>query len=466
MTDNYLLNATITEVSRLIGKRELSPVELTEASIRRSERLDPALRAFTTLSADYAMERARQAEAEIANGRYRGPLHGIPYTLKDVIATHEVPTTFGNPREIDFKPPESATVHTLLENAGAVLLGKVYSHIGRGETPVMCYSPWDTNTSPGTTSSGSGSAVSAGMGLLSIGTDTGGSVRHPASNCGLVGFKATFGRISRAGVWATSWTTDQAGPITRTVEDNAIAMEALTGYDPSDLVSLNVPPGDYLSTMREGIRGLRIGLPSDSWVWQDWIGQDEEDAVRRAVAVLEELGAEVQEVSIPLSYEARNNSLAAEAPVWLRDNFPEQVLNDWVEVHPQLERGDSQTFAEYLHGQHKRMAIRQEVVAVLQGVDAIAMPTGSTIGDRWDADTATIRGRTVPARSRAVYLNGMGSQTGLPAISIPCGFAKEGRFPVGLQLVGRDLDEALLLRLAHAYEQATDWHKARPPLPE
>ena len=140
--------------------------------------------------------------------------------------------------------------------------------------------------------------------------------------------------------------------------------------------------------------------------------------------------------------------------------------NNWVELHPQLERGDSQTFAEYLHGQHKRMAIRQEVVAVLQGVDAIAMPTGSTIGDRWDADTATIRGRTVPARSRAVYLNGLGSQTGLPAISIPCGFAKEGRFPVGLQLVGRDLDEALLLRLAYAYEQATDWHKARPPLPE
>ena len=466
MTDNDLLNGTITEVTRLIEKRELSPVELTEASIRRSESLDPVLRAFTTLSADYAMEKARQAEAEIASGHYRGPLHGIPYTLKDVIATHEVPTTFGNPREIDFKPSESATVHTLLENAGAVLLGKVYSHIGRGETPVMCYSPWDTNTSPGTTSSGSGSAVSAGMGLLSIGTDTGGSVRHPASNCGLVGFKATFGRISRAGVWATSWTTDQAGPITRTVEDNAISMEALTGHDPADLVSLNVPPGDYLSTMRDGIRGLRIGLPSNSWVWQDWIGQDEEDAVRKAVAVLEELGAEVREVDIPLSYEARNNSLAAEAPVWLRDNFPEQVLNDWVELHPQLERGDSQTFAEYLHGQHKRMAIRQEIVSVLQEVDAIAMPTGSTIGDRWDADTATIRGRTVLARSRAVYLNGMGSQTGLPAISIPCGFAKEGRFPVGLQLVGRDLDEALLLRLSYAYEQATDWHKARPPLPE
>ncbi|MDE2937540.1 MAG: amidase [Chloroflexota bacterium] len=328
----------------------------------------------------------------------------------------------------------------------------------------MCYSPWDPSTSPGTTSGGSGAAVASGMGLLSIGTDTGGSVRHPASNCGVVGFKATFGRVSRAGVWATSWTTDQAGPLTKTVEDNAIAMEALTGYDANDLVSINLPPGEYLSGLNESIRGLRIGLPADSWVWRDWIGQDEEDAVRRAVAVFEELGAEVSEVRIPLSYEARNNSLAAEAPVWLRDNFSEDVLKDWVEIHPQLERGDEQTFVEYIHAQQKRMAIRQEVAGVLQRVDAIAMPTGSTIGDLWNAEAAVIRGRTVPARPRAVYLNGMASQTGLPAISIPCGFAKDGRFPVGLQLVGRDLDEALLLRLGYAYQQATDWHIRRPPV--
>ena len=464
MTGIDPLQDTIAEVGQLIKGRELSPVELTEACIRQAERVDPALRAFTTICAEYAMTRARQAEAEVASGNYRGPLHGVPYTLKDVIATSEVRTTWGNPREIDFKPEKSATVHNLLEEAGAVLLGKVYSHIGRGETPVMCYSPWDPSTSPGTTSGGSGAAVASGMGLLSIGTDTGGSVRHPAGNCGVVGFKATFGRVSRAGVWATSWTTDQAGPLTKTVEDNAIAMEALTGYDANDLVSINLPPGEYLSGLSKSIRGLRIGLPADSWVWRDWIGQDEEDAVRRAVAVFEELGAEVSEVRIPLSYEARNNSLAAEAPVWLRDNFSEDVLKDWVEVHPQLERGDEQTFVEYIHAQQKRMAIRQEVVGVLQRVDAIAMPTGSTIGDLWNADTAVIRGRTVPARSRAVYLNGMASQTGLPAISIPCGFAKDGRFPVGLQLVGRDLDEALLLRLGYAYQQATDWHTRRPPV--
>ena len=464
MTAIDLLEATITELGPLIRDGKLSPVELTQACIDQSERLDGTLKAFTTMTPEYALERARQAEQEIQNGRYRGPLHGIPYTLKDVIATHGIRTTFGNPRLIDFKPAESATVHVRLEEAGGVLLGKVYSHIGRGDNPVMCHSPWDPATSPGTSSSGSASAVASGMGLLSMGTDTGGSVRHPASNCGLVGFKPTFGRISRFGVWATSWTTDQAGPITRTVEDNAIAMETLAAYDPKDLVSINKEDSPYRSGIGDGIRGLRIGLPVDSWVWKDWIDQDEEDAVRKAVGVLEELGADIVEVAIPLAYEARNNSIAAEGPVWLRDNFPEEVLREWEELRPALERGEDQTFADYLHGQQKRMAIRQEAIAVLKKVDVIVMPTGNTIGDKWDATTATIRGKTVPARSRAVYLNGMASQTGLPAISIPCGFAKEGRFPVGLQLIGRDLEEGPLLRLAYAYEQAAGWHKMHPPV--
>ena len=464
MTGADLLNTTISQVSRSIRERQLSPVELTQACIEQSERVDPILKAFTTMTPEYAIQRAQQAEKEISSGKYRGPLHGIPYTLKDVIATQGIRTTFGNPRMIDFQPQESATVHVLLEDAGAILLGKVYSHIGRGDNPVMCYSPWDPDTSPGTTSGGSGSAVASGMGLLSIGTDTGGSVRHPASNCGVVGFKATFGRISRFGVWATSWTTDQAGPITKTVEDNAIAMECLAVHDPKDLVSLNLESSEYRSGVMGGVGGLKIGLPVDSWVWKEWINQDEEDAVRTAVGVLEELGAEIVELSLPLAYEARNNSLAAEGAVWLRDNFSNDALQEWEELHTQLERGETQSFTEYLHGQQKRMAIRQEAIAALQRVDVILMPTGNTIGDKWDAINANIRGRDVPARSRAVYLNGMASQAGLPAISIPCGFAKEERFPVGLQLVGRDLEEALVLRVAYAYEQATPWHQQHPPV--
>ena len=458
------LSTTISQVSESIRTRQLSPVELTRSCIEQAERLDPDLKAFTTLTPEYAIKRAQQAEAEIMRGKYLGPLHGIPYTLKDVIATHGIRTTFGNPRKTDYQPKESATVHVLLEESGAVLLGKVYSHIGRGDNPVMCYSPWDPTTSPGTTSSGSGSAVASGMGLLSIGTDTGGSVRHPASNCGLVGFKATFGRISRFGVWATSWTTDQAGPITKTVEDNAVVMECLAVHDPLDLVSINLEPTGYRSGMMGGIKGMKIGLPVDRWVWKEWIAQDEEDAVRNAVGVLEELGADIVEIALPLASEARNNSLASEGPVWLRDNFSEEALGEWPELHSQIEKGDEQSFAEYLHGQQKRMAIRKEAISALHRVDVIAMPTGSTIGDKGDAVTVNIRGREVQARSRAVYLNGLASQTGLPAVSIPCGFAKEGRFPVGMQLVGRDLDEALLLKVAFAYEQAVPWYQRRPLL--
>jgi len=464
MSGLNLLSATVEEVGQQIKERQLSPVEVTRACIEQAERLDPTLKMFTTLTPEYALERASYAEKEIMAGHYRGALHGIPYTLKDVIATRGIRTTFGHPRGTDFKPTEHATVHALLEEAGGVLLGKVYSHIGRGDNPVMCFSPWDPTTSPGTTSSGSASAVASGVGFFSIGTDTGGSVRHPASNCGLVGIKATFGRISRFGVWATSWSTDQAGPITKTVEDSAIVLENLAVFDPKDVVSINLGHTEIRSGIEGGVKGVRIGLPVDEWVWKEWINQDEEDAVRRAVTVLEEAGAEIVEVAIPLAAEARNNSLAAEGPVWLRDMFSQEVLDEWGELHPQIERGENQTFTDYLHAQQKRMAIRQEIISVLKDVDVVAMPTGNTIGDKWDATTAIIRGITVPARSRAVYLNGLASQTGIPAITVPCGFAKEGRFPVGLQLVGRETEESLLLRVAYAYQAATSWHKKHPSL--
>lgn len=458
------LDITITEASGLIESRRLSPVELTRASLERAEKLDPTLKAFTTMAPEYALQRAKKAEQEIMAGNYRGPLHGIPYTLKDVIATKDIRTTFGHPRLMDFKPKEDATVHTLLEGAGGILLGKVYSHIGRGDTPVMSFSPWDPQTSPGTSSSGSAAAVAAGIGLFSIGSDTGGSVRHPSSNCGLTGMKATFGRVSRFGVWASSWTSDQAGPLCKTAADCATVMETLACHDPKDLVSLNVPCSRYRASLGRGIDGLKIGVASDAWVWKEWINEDEEEAVRKGIEVLSELGAEIVEVSMPLAAESRNNSLAAEGLVWLEENFPREVLDEWWELHPQMERGRQQTFAEYLHGQYKRAAIRQELVGILTQVDLVAMPTGNTIGDRWDATTAVIRGRTVPARSRAVYLNGLASQTGVPAMSVPCGFAKGGRFPVGLQLVGKDLGECLLLRVAHTYQQATDWHKKHPTI--
>jgi Asp-tRNA(Asn)/Glu-tRNA(Gln) amidotransferase A subunit family amidase len=425
------------------------------------------LQCFTTVTPEYALQRARDAEREITGGQYRGPLHGIPYTLKDVIATHGIRTTFGNPQGVDYRPKENATLHTLLEEAGGILVGKVVSEIGRGVTgPVGCRNPWDPTRSPGTSSSGSGAAVAAALGLASIGTDTGGSVRHPASNSGLVGMKATFGRISRCGVWASSWSTDQAGPLTKTVEDNALLLETLGVYDPKDPVSLNQPKYDYRAGLHDGIKGVRVGVPVDDWVWKDWLSEEEETVVRRALGVLEDLGAAVTEVRLPRAAEARAilAALASETPVYIDDHFTPEQIGAWPEHRSAITQGRQQPFADYLHAQQQRAFLYQETVAVLQDVDIIAMPTGSTFGDTWDAETVVIRGREVPARSRAVYRNGLASLTGHPVLSVPCGFGLGDTLPIGLMLHGRPLEEALVYRVAYAYEQATEWHMRQPLL--
>ena len=456
-----LNSATIVDAGREIAGGHLSPVELVESTLRRIEKLNPTLKAFLTVSGEHAMERAKQAESEIASGRYRGPLHGIPYSLKDVIATKDVPTTFGHPRLHDLRPAEDATLRRLLDEAGAILVGKVYSQIGRGDSIVGCCNPWDVTRSPGTSSSGSGSAVAAGLGLLSIGTDTGGSVRHPASSCNLVGIRATFGRISRHGVLAPSWTHDQAGPLTRTVEDNALVMETLARFDPLDPVSVERPAEKFTESLAEGVKGLRIGVPTDRWLWEREI-EEVEEMVRAAIGVLEGLGASVREVSLPLSAENRAVHFKLSQPesyVYWTSNFSREILEGWDEIRPGIESGKRQPFAVYMEGQREAARIRQEVDAALRDVDVIATPTGSTLGDKCDATTAVIRGREVPARSRAVYINGIASLMGMPAISVPCGFALGDRMPVGLQLMGRKLSEGMLFRAAYAYQQATEWHR-------
>ena len=456
-----LSRMTIVEAGREMASGRLSPVELVESTLRRIERLNPTLKAFLTVSGDHAMARAREAEAEIASGGYRGPLHGIPYSLKDVIATKDVRTTFGHPRLHDFKPDEDATVRRLLDEAGAILVGKVYSQIGRGDSIVDCCNPWDVTRSPGTSSSGSGSAVAGGLGLLSIGTDTGGSVRHPASSCNLVGIRGTFGRVSRHGVLAPSWSHDQAGPLTRTVTDNALAMETLARFDPLDPISVKRPPERFSELMKGDVKGLRIGVPTDRWLWEREI-EEVEDLVRAAIGVLEGLGATVREVSLPLAAENRAVHFKLSQPesyVYWTSNFSWEILEGWEEIRPGIEQGKNQPFAVYLEGQREAARIRQEVNAALSEVDVIASPTGSTLGDKCDASTAVIRGREVPARSRAVYINGIASLMGMPAISVPCGFALGDRMPVGLQLMGPKLSEGLLFRAARAYELVTGWHE-------
>jgi len=306
MVNIDLNTATIMGLSEDLRTGALSPVELVTATLERIDALQPTLRCFTTVTPDLALRRARETERDIARGRYRGPLHGIPYTLKDVVATQGIRTTFGDPKGTDYAPKANATLYTLLDAAGGILVGKVVSEIGRDSLgPVGCRNPWNPQWSPGTSSSGSGAAVAASLGLASIGTDTGGSVRHPASNSGVVGMKATFGRISRFGVWASSWSTDQAGPLTKTVEDNALLLEILGAYDPLDPVSIHEARYAYRANLSAGIKGLRIGVPVDDWVWTEWLSEEEEQIVREALQVLETLGASLIEVDLPRAAEAR-----------------------------------------------------------------------------------------------------------------------------------------------------------------
>ncbi len=476
-----LPNATITSVSELLRLRKISPVELLEATLERIERLQPILLSFETPTPEYALLRAKEAEKEIIQGRYRGPFHGIPYTLKDWIDVKGVRTTFGGPSGSDseYMPHESSTIHTLLEEAGGVLVGKVdpgiyFSGIerqrggaGRQTEGVGCRNAWDPTRSPGTSSAGSGSATAASMGLGSVGVDSGGSVRHPASNSGLVGMRPTQGRISGSGVKASPLTTDQAGPITKTVEDNAIMMDILGVYDPTFSSSINEPTYDHRSGLRDGIKGMRIAVPVDDWVWKDWLSEEEEEVVRQAIMVLEDLGAFTFEVKLPLAGEARANlaAVAGGGHLYYLEHFTEKQMSRWPGLREELETGLQGTVGDYLKNEIKVKLIRQEVNAIFkEGADIIAMPTGSTYGDSWDAVTAVIRGRTVPAGSRAVYRNGMASRCGHPALSVPCGFGNNDRWPIGLMIQGRELQEALLYRVAYAYEQATGWHLRQPTI--
>ena len=461
-------NATITSLGPLIRAKAVSPVEVVQATLERIERLQPKLLSFITVAAEHAMTRAKQLEEEIMQGRYRGPFHGIPYTLKDVIATKGIKTTWGDPKEVDYKPQESATIATLLDDAGGILLGKMVSEIGRASQGVVgSRNAWDPTRSPGTSSSGGGSATAASMGLGSIGTDTGGSVRHPGSNSNLVALLPTYGRISIFGVHGSALTTDQAGPITKIVEDNAIMMDILGVYDPKVSNSLLEPRYDHRAFLSDSIKGLRIGVPVDDWVWKDTLHEDEEEVCRKAITVLEELGAYVTEVKLPRGGDCRSNLLSATGPAALHylDHFTKEQLAAW----PEAAGGDAEgaikePMEKHLRLMEERALIKQETNEALATVDLIVMPTGSTYGDAWDDTEVTIRGKQWPARSRATYRNGLASICGHPAVSVPCGFGSNDRWPIGIMLHGKPLSEPLLYRVGYAYEQATEWHNRHPDL--
>ncbi|MGM0584348.1 MAG: amidase [Pseudomonadota bacterium] len=461
-----ILDLSLAELSRKIRAGEVSPVEATEACLDRIAATDNALGAYVVVLADEARAAAGQAEAEIKAGDWKGPLHGVPVAIKDLYDMAGVPTTSSSKVRSDWTPQADGRTAADLRAAGAVLLGKTHTHeFAYGISTPTTRNPWDPERIPGGSSGGSGATVASGGAFMAMGTDTGGSIRIPAALCGTVGLKPTFGRVSRVGVTSLAWGLDHAGPLTRTVEDAAICLQALAGYDPRDPGSLEEPVPDYSASLRDGVKGLRVGVPTNYFF--DNVEPEVEQAVRQAHEKLAELGADLVEVALPMPEQIMAVEFGIclpEASAYHREMLRArpQDYNDDVRVF--LEAGEMIPATTYIQALRVRNLLQQGFRKLYDSVDVIVAPTVAATAVKAGAQSVTWPdGTEEPLTSVYVRLSAPANVTGLPSLSVPCGFSSEG-LPIGFQAIGRPLDEATVLRLGAAYQAATDWTSRRPSL--
>jgi aspartyl-tRNA(Asn)/glutamyl-tRNA(Gln) amidotransferase subunit A len=456
------------ELSRLIQKREISPVEIVKAHLNRIESLEPILNSFITLLADQAMEAARQAEKEIQAGRYRGPLHGIPLGLKDLFYTRGIRTTSGSKIFDTFIPNVDATVVTKLKEAGTLLLGKLNMHpfaygpTGENQEYGHMHNPWNPGLITGGSSGGSGSAAASGQCTLTMGSDTGGSVRIPAALCGLVGLKPTYGRVSRYGLTPLAWSQDHVGPMARSVEDCALAMNAIAGYDPNDPTSMDAPVPDYSRALTGEIRGLRIGVPKE--YFEIPIDSRVKEQFWKAMGRLGELGAVISEVSWPMFHDSMaiaSTIQMSEATAYHSDLIKAHGPRIYPPVRLRLEAGFFISAIDYIQAQRARALFYHQSLRLFEKVDLLAGPTVPVTAFKIGLDKVKVGQANVGAISLLTQYTRPFNLNGFPAITLPCGFSDDG-LPIGLQLAGRPFEEERVLRLAHAYEASTDWHLRRP----
>ena len=455
---------SVAEAAGLIAARKVSPVELTQALLRRIDGLDGRLNAAITMDADAAMAAARTAAEQIAKGGGHSPLHGVPVALKDIFGVAGVRMTAGSKILAENVASEDAEATTRLKAAGASILGKLNLHeFAFGATGINPHygparNPWDPERITGGSSSGSGASVAAGECAAALGTDTGGSIRIPASLCGIVGLKPTYGRVSKRGVLPLSWSLDHVGPMTRTVEDAAIILQAIAGRDAAEASTSDEPVPDYTQALRGGVQGLRIGVPRQFFF--ENVDREVESAVRSALGMLEDMGAEVKEVDAPLISEIPGGVTAimlTEALAYHQKWMSERPDDYGEDVRYRLELGATYLAVHYVQAQRLReMAIAAWRDDVFSKVDLIATPTTPITARPIEEGDLQVTFNLIRFTNPLNFL-------GVPAISIPCGFTAEG-LPVGLQLAGRWWDEATVLRAAHTYEQATEWHGRHPPL--
>jgi aspartyl-tRNA(Asn)/glutamyl-tRNA(Gln) amidotransferase subunit A len=452
---------SLTDAAALIKARRLSPVELTQAMLDRIDRLDGAVGAFLTVTRDEAMRAARAAEEEIARGRYRGPLHGIPFAVKDTHYTKSIRTTANTPVLADFVPDFNATVVTRLKNAGAVLLGKThlpefsFGSAGSGGLFPDAHNPWNLERTPGGSSSGSAAALASGMVAVATGGDTSGSIRNPAAFCGVVGMKPTYGRVSRHGIVVISWSLDHVGPMTRTVADNAVLLNAMAGHDPADDTSSELPVPDFTRALRRGVRGLRIGIPKPEQF--EGYHRDVMRAFEESLGVFRKLGAPVAEVDLPPASDVVDDVQQivriAEAA-----SYHEPFLTTKAEryattttVRRDVEAGSLVTAVQYLRAQKVRATFTKGLSQTFATLDVFLTPgMPAPAGEPVDVKQPFRR---------------MFNASGFPALVLPMGFSTApAGLPLGLQIAAKPFDEEAIYAAAQAFESATEWHARRPPL--
>jgi aspartyl-tRNA(Asn)/glutamyl-tRNA(Gln) amidotransferase subunit A len=457
-----LAELTLAEASARIRARSVTPTQLSEACLERITTYNPKLNAFITVMRDEALREARDLEAEQRSGKLRGPLHGIPIALKDNIDTAGVRTTAASAVFDDRVPEQDAEVARRLKEAGAVLIGKTNLHeFAMGGTSATSYfgpvrNPWSLDRNPGGSSGGSAAAVSASLCFGALGTDTGGSIRIPAAFCGIVGLKPTYGLVSIRGIIPLTLSLDHCGPITRTVEDAALMLNALAGYDKQDIASVEHSKEDYLAAMKQPISGLRLGIPRAPFF--DLLDADVGKAVEDAIRALTKMTRSVKEVTLPPT---RDIVLAGETNAYHEEFFTRTPERYQIPTRRNLQNNANRRASDYVRARWKLDMLRRTIDDAFADIDLVVLPTRRRVPRKIDA--AIRRERTDRPLNPELDNTGQFNAYGIPAISVPCGFTAAG-LPVGLMIAGPRFSEARVLALANAYERATEWHTRKPPL--
>jgi aspartyl-tRNA(Asn)/glutamyl-tRNA(Gln) amidotransferase subunit A len=462
-TDLHYLS--ITEAARLLRQKSISPVELVQSVLHRIEEVDGRVKAFATVLAKEARAAAARAEKDIRQGKYLGPLHGIPIAIKDLYDTAGVVTASGSKIRSNYVPKSDATVVRKLREAGAIVIGKVTTHefaFGFDAPPTR--NPWNLNCTPSGSSGGSGAALAAGLCFGATGSDTGGSIRAPGAVNGIAGIKPTYGRVSKHGIAVLSWSLDHAGPMARTTADVALLLQAMAGYDPKDPTTRDIKVPNYPASLKGDIKGVKIGVP------QNYFFDDVQPSVRRAVtdavATLKKLGGKMVEVKLehfddilPTFF----SIVMPEAATYHLKNFRERGHEYGADVRELLETGQLTLATTYIAAQRNRSVIKASLAAALEKADVLVTPTLPVTAAKVGQEVYEWKDRKEPVFAACARFLCPFNLAGLPATSVSCGFS-EDHMPIGLQVAGKPFDEATVLRVADALEKATDWHQQHPSL--